>query len=85
MKNASRRLAGVLALAAIVVSAVVAGPALATPAKWDPQTQNAPYLAWRGEQVRLVKCNPVLAQAGVSVEFFVESGRAPVWCRASRT
>jgi hypothetical protein len=72
MKNASRRLAGLLALAAIVVSAVVAGPALATPAKWDPQTSNVPYLAWRGEQVRLVKCNPVLAQEGISVEFFVE-------------
>jgi hypothetical protein len=31
-----------------------------------------PYLAWRGEQVRLVKCNPVLATEGVTVEFFVE-------------
>ncbi len=72
MNSASRRLAGLLAVAAIVVSALTAGPALATPAKWDPQTTNVPYLAWRGEQVRLVKCNPVLAQEGVSVEFFVE-------------
>jgi hypothetical protein len=72
MSKASRRLAGLLAVVAIVVSAVVAGPALATPAKWDPQTTNVPYLAWRGEQVRLVKCDPVLREEGVSVEFFVE-------------
>jgi hypothetical protein len=73
MNNASRRLAGLLAVAAIVVSAVVAGPALASgPATWDPQTTNVPYVAWRGEQVKLVKCNPVLATEGVSVEFFVE-------------
>ena len=77
MTNASRRLAGLLAVAAIVVSAVAAGPALATPAKWDPQASNVPYLAWRGEQVRLVKCNPVLAQEGVSVEFFVEEWSGP--------
>jgi hypothetical protein len=72
MSKASRRLAGLLAVAAIVLSAVVAGPALAAPAKWDPQTANVPYLAWRGEQVRLVKCDPVLATEGVKVEFFVE-------------
>jgi hypothetical protein len=77
MNNASRRLAGLLAVAAIVVSAVAAGPALAAPAKWDPQATNVPYLAWRGEQVRLVKCNPVLAQEGVSVEFFVEEWSGP--------
>jgi hypothetical protein len=72
MSKASRRLAGLLAVAAIVLSAVVAGPALAAPAKWDPQTTNVPYLAWRGEQVRLVKCDPVLTTEGVKVEFFVE-------------
>jgi len=72
MSKASRCLAGLLAVAAIVLSAVVAGPALATPAKWDPQTTNVPYVAWRGEQVRLVKCDPVLATEGVKVEFFVE-------------
>jgi hypothetical protein len=72
MSKASRCLAGLLAVAAIVLSAVVAGPALAAPAKWDPQTTNVPYVAWRGEQVRLVKCDPVLATEGVKVEFFVE-------------
>ena len=59
-------------IAALVLCAVVAGPALAAPAKWDPQTTNVPYVAWRGEQVRLVKCDPVLATEGVKVEFFVE-------------
>src|SRR3954452_7143552 len=72
MSKARRRLAGLLAVTVIVASAVVAGPAAAAPARWDPQTTNVPYVAWRGEQVRLVKCNPVLATAGVKVEFFVE-------------
>jgi hypothetical protein len=72
MSIASRRLAGLLAVVVTVVSALAAGPAVAAPARWDPQTANVPYLAWRGEQVRLVKCDPVLAQPGVEVEFFVE-------------
>jgi hypothetical protein len=72
MSIASRRLAGLLAVVVTVVSAIAAGPAVAAPATWDPQTANVPYLAWRGEQVRLVKCDPALAPAGVSVEFFVE-------------
>jgi hypothetical protein len=73
MSNASRRLAGLLAVVVTVVSALAAGPATAAaPAQWDPQTANVPYLAGRGEQVRLVKCDPVLVPAGVRVEFFVE-------------
>jgi len=72
MSKASRRLAGLLATTAIVISAIFAGPASAAPAPWDPQTSNVPYLAWSGEQVRLVKCNPALATEGVNVEFFVE-------------
>jgi hypothetical protein len=72
MSKASRRLAGLLALAVIVLSAIVAGPASAAPASWDPQSANVPYLAWRGEQVRLVKCDPVLADPSSKVEFFVE-------------
>src|SRR5215213_7133578 len=73
MSRASRRLAGLLVVVAIVVSAFAAGPAgAAGPPRWDPQTTNVPYLAWRGEQVRLVKCDPALATEGVSVEFFVE-------------
>jgi len=73
MSKASRRLAGLLAVVATAVSAIAVGPASAqAPAVWDPQTTNVPYLAWRGEQIRLVKCDPVLAQEGVAVEFFVE-------------
>jgi hypothetical protein len=73
MRKASRRLAGLLAVVVAVVSAVAAGPAVAqAPSTWDPQTTNVPYLAWRGEQIRLVKCDPVLTQPGVEVEFFVE-------------
>jgi hypothetical protein len=72
MSKASRCLAGLLAVAAIVVSAIAAGPASAAPASWDPQTANVPYLAWRGEQVRLVKCDPVLLSPTANVEFFVE-------------
>jgi hypothetical protein len=73
MSKASRRLAGLLAVVVSVVSALAAGPAVAAgPPAWDPQTTNVPYLAWRGEQVRLVKCDPVLATEGVRVEFFAE-------------
>jgi hypothetical protein len=78
MRYASRRLAGLLAVVVTVVSALAAGPAVAAaPAPWDPQTTNVPYLAWRGEQVRLVKCDPVLAQPTVKVEFFVEEWSGP--------
>src|ERR1700736_4662039 len=27
---------------------------------FDPQQTNVPYLAWRGEEVRLVKCDPLI-------------------------
>jgi hypothetical protein len=78
MRKASRRLAGLLAVVVTVVSALAAGPAVAqAPSTWDPQTTNVPYVAWRGEQIRLVKCNPVLAQVGVKVEFFVEEWSGP--------
>src|SRR3954467_4689389 len=64
------RLACAAALA-IACSAIGASPALAdapraafdpptTRPVFDPQTTNVPYLAWRGEQVRLVKCEPLL-------------------------
>jgi hypothetical protein len=73
MSKASRQLAGLLAVAATAVTALFATPATAqAPGVWDTQASNVPYLAWRGEQVRLVKCDPVLATEGVAVEFFVE-------------
>src|SRR5262249_25010062 len=47
-------LAAVVALAA---SVLFAAPALAD-SQPDPQLSNMPYLAWRGEEVRLVECDP---------------------------
>ena len=45
------------ALVALAASAFFAAPALAD-SQPDPQLTNIPYLAWRGEEVRLVKCDP---------------------------
>src|SRR3954471_1590726 len=64
------RLACAAALA-IACSAIGASPAMADGSRaafdppttrpvFDPQTTNVPYLAWRGEEVRLVKCEPFL-------------------------
>src|SRR5436305_13568664 len=41
----------------------------------DPQTTNVPYLAWAGEQIRLVKCYSAdtLTGAGLSAQFTVVS------------
>jgi hypothetical protein len=57
------RLAFVAALA-IAGFAFGASPALADAYHpvFDPQTTNVPYLAWRGEEVRLVKCEPNLGE-----------------------
>ncbi|MBA3413260.1 MAG: hypothetical protein H0T09_06170, partial [Actinobacteria bacterium] len=62
--DVARRLKfGLAALGALLVSAFTAVPALAdTPP--DPSETNIPYLAWRGEQVRLVKCHPVISPTG---------------------
>ncbi len=58
--------------ACVLGSALAAGPAAAA-APQDPQTTNIPYLAWRGEQVRLVKCDPALGgEAPISVDWIVE-------------
>jgi hypothetical protein len=48
---------GLAALVIAVGSAVFVVPASAD-TQPDPQLSNIPYLAWRGEQVRLVKCDP---------------------------
>src|SRR5262245_66604095 len=54
----TRRLKFALAaLVALCASAFFAAPALAD-TQPDPQLTNIPYLAWRGEEVRLVKCDP---------------------------
>ena len=60
-------------------SALVSGPAAAQAPK-DPQTTNIPYLAWRGEEIRLVKCNPAIGaarEAGIRVDWIVEEWSGP--------
>jgi hypothetical protein len=62
---------------ALLGSAITAVPAGAAPP--DPQTTNIPYLAWRGEHVRLVKCDPLISTEGQSADVLVEdwSGADP--------
>jgi hypothetical protein len=56
--DVARRLRfGLAALIALAASAFFAAPALAD-TQPDPQLTNIPYLAWRGEEVRIVKCDP---------------------------
>src|SRR5919109_3273218 len=57
MAVARRLKFGLAALLALVASAFFAAPALAD-TQPDPELANIPYLAWRGEEVRLVKCEP---------------------------
>ncbi len=62
--DVARRLKfGLVALGAVLVSAFTAAPALAD-TQPDPTESNIPYLAWRGEQVRLVKCHPSISPTG---------------------
>src|SRR5881409_1169041 len=57
MDVARRLKVGLAAVVALVGCVVFAAPALAD-TQPDPQLSNIPYLAWRGEEVRLVKCDP---------------------------
>jgi hypothetical protein len=65
-------------LVMVLVTAVLASSAAAaTPTSpWDPQRSNVPYVAWRGEQVRLVKCDPALSGAD-DADFTVENWTGP--------
>ena len=63
-------------LACVLGTALATGPAAAQGPQ-DPQTTNIPYLAWRGEQIRLVKCHPDIGEAGASVDWLVESWTGP--------
>ncbi len=50
-----------MACAAVAVAAFAAAPshAATTPlTRWDPQDSNVPYLAWKGDKLRLVLCTP---------------------------
>jgi hypothetical protein len=82
--DVARRLRfGLAALIALAASAFFAAPALAD-TQPDPQLTNMPYLAWRGEEVRIVKCEPdilagltpqqrqVVAQTAQFGDYFVD-------------
>ena len=50
-----------MACAAIATAAFAAAPshAATTPlTRWDPQDSNVPYLAWKGDKLRIVLCTP---------------------------
>ena len=64
---------GLVVLAALVGATIFALPAGARTIP-DPFLANIPYLAWRGEQVRVLKCEPALAGlglAGLQGEFMI--------------
>ena len=52
-----------LAFLACVLGSALASRSRCGAGPQDPQTTNIPYLAWRGEQVRLVKCDPAIGEA----------------------
>ena len=63
MDVARRLRLGLVACAFVLVSFIWTGTAMAlTPP--DPTESNVPYLAWRGEQVRFVKCHPSISPTG---------------------
>ena len=63
--------------ACVLGSALASGPAAAQRPQ-DPQTTNIPYLAWRGEQIRLVKCDPAIGERGrQEVDWIVEEWTGP--------
>src|SRR5512142_2193065 len=76
MKRAKLRLGSFLVLCVTGAFAVplFTGAASAQAQAPDPQTTNVPYLAWVGEQIRMVKCfSPEAVGTGGSAEFQVES------------
>ena len=59
---------------ALAASVFFAAPALAE-TQPDPQLTNIPYLAWRGEEVRLVKCEPDVFPGGLNGAQVAQSAR----------
>ena len=70
MDVARRLKVGLAALVALMGSAFFAAPALAD-TQPDPTESNIPYLAWRGEQVRLVKCAPAITGVNQRADFLL--------------
>ncbi len=66
-----------LAFFACVLGSALASVPAAAQGPPDPQTTNIPYLAWRGEQIRLVKCHPDISERGFSVDWLVEEWTGP--------
>jgi hypothetical protein len=56
--------AGILVAAAGAQAPSDASGLAANQAVFNPQESNVPYLAWRGEEVRLVKCTPEIVGIG---------------------
>src|SRR3954464_8963140 len=57
------RLAATIGCGAVAALALPAGAGAVESYAPDPQTTNVPYVAWSGEQLKLVKCDPSLADA----------------------
>jgi hypothetical protein len=70
MDVARRLKVGLAALVALMGCAFFATPALAD-TQPDPTESNIPYLAWRGEQVRLVKCAPAITGVNQRADFLL--------------
>lgn len=48
-----------------------AGSSVLRGAGFDPQNANIPYLAWRGEQIRFVKCDTRINSTALNADLFV--------------
>jgi hypothetical protein len=64
--------AAVLALGTLTAGAAAAPAGTFTPTSDGPQSANIPYVAWVGEHVRLVACDPKIATSGQSANFQLE-------------
>jgi hypothetical protein len=70
-------LAGLVALAAVPSVASAGGPRQSDP---NPLSTNVPYLAWRGEHVRLVKCTGDLPQSDIDAITAADTRSGPgIW------
>ena len=64
--------AAVLALGTLTAGAAAAPSSTFTTTSDGPQSANIPYVAWVGEHVRLVACDPNIATSGQSANFQLE-------------
>ena len=64
--------AAVLALGTLTAGAAAAPSPTFTSTSDGPQSANIPYVAWVGEHVRLVACDPTIKTSGQSANFRLE-------------